>query len=331
MLSIEWKPLAITLFMLAVARPSGAVDGAVQTSNDVVAKQGNATVTLEDIDAFAARIPAGQRAGFFNSPTRIEGVITNMLLQKQMADEARKSGLDRDPLVARQLALAADEALSKARMQQFKDTIKLPDFDQLAHEDYIAHKEKYIKRGQIVVKHVLVSTKTRSEDDARKLAETIEKEAKAQPDQFDALVDKYSDDPGKETNHGEMADAGDSSKYVPEFAAASSALKKVGDISPPVKSTFGFHVVKLTERTTDAARSFAEVKPEIVSRLRNEYIDKQVRTYSDTLRNQPLDANEANVASLRSRYGQVSSVSADAEGGTVGATPDAGGNPSGKR
>lgn len=302
------KSLIVLLLVLSAAKMSIAAADESNLPAGVVAKQGDATVTMDDIDAFAARIPKEQRAGFFNSPVRIEGVITNLLLQRQLAAEARKAGLDRDPLVARQLAMAEDEALGKVRLQRVKDDLKLPNFEELAQEEYIAHKEKYIKRGQLVVKHVLISTKTRSDDEAKKLAETVDQEAKAHPDQFDALVGKYSEDPSKESNHGTMEDAGDASKYVPEFAAASSALKKVGDISPIVKTSFGYHIIKLTERTTDAPRAFAEVKQEIVVRLRSDYIDKQMRTYSDTLRNQHLDANPDLVASLRTRYGEAQAV-----------------------
>lgn len=303
------KSLLVSLLALTFAQMSMAADPAgSDLPAGVVAKQGDASVTLDDIDAFAARIPVEQRAGFFNSPTRIEGVITNLLLQKQLAAEARKEGLDRDPLVVRQIALAEDETLGKVRMQRYKDALKLPSFDELAQEEYVAHKEKYVQHGELVVQHVLISTKSRSEDEAKKLAETVETEAKAHPDQFESLVEKYSEDPSKGSNIGEMEDAGNASKYVPEFAKASAALKKVGDIAPIVKTQFGFHVIKLIKRTTDMQRSFADVKPEIVARLRSEYIDKQVRTYSDGLRNQPLDANPDLVASLRTRYGETQAV-----------------------
>lgn len=300
----NWMIASLSLLMgthaaiAADAAPTGA-------PSTVLAKQGGAVVTLEDMDAFSARIPEGQRAGFFNSPTRIDGVITNLLLQKQLAAEARKAGLDHDPAVQRQVALAAEEALGNVQLQRFKANIKLPDFSQLAQEDYIAHKKNYLVRGKQEVQHILISTKTRSEADAKALAETVTQEAKAHPDQFDALVEKYSDDPSKTSNQGHMDNAGDATKYVPEFAAAASALKAVGDISPPVKTSFGFHVMKLIARTSDTQRSFAEVKGDIIEQLGKEYSEKQMRTYTDTMRNLPLDGNAEMLATLRTRYGEA--------------------------
>lgn len=298
---------AVLLCVLAVTVCTGAM-ASENTPSIVVAKQGDAIVTLDDIDAFADRMPAAQRPAFFNSPVRIQGVITNLLLQKQLAKQARTSGLDKDPIVARDTEMAKEETLSKARVERFKTELKLPDFGELAQEDYIANKSKYVDHGKLVVKHVLISTKDRSEDQAKAIAETVVSDAKAHPDQFDALVEKYSDDPSKKVNKGVIEDAGDASRYVPEFAAASSALKKPGDVSPPVKTSYGFHVIKLMERTSDKPATFAEVKDQIVSRLRSEYIEKQVRTFTDTLRNLPIDANASLVASLRTRFGDAQKI-----------------------
>ena len=274
------------------------------TPSTVVAEQGGVTVTLSDVDAFAKGIPEKERPGFFNSPMRIESTITTLLLQKQLAAEARKSGLDRDPSSQPQIDFAMNEALSKIRIDKLKADLRIPDFTALAKEEYIGHKEKYVIPGKLDVKHILISTKSRSDDEAKALAETVEKEAKAHPDQFDALVEKYSEDPSKAANHGVMTEAG-SNRYTPAFADAAKALKNVGDISPVVKTQYGYHILKLTARTPDVQQKFEDVRAQIVERLRTDYIDKAVRTHTDEIRNRPLTANKDLVASLRSRYGEA--------------------------
>ena len=310
------QPFPLCLFLtLVLAAPictaGGPSPGAPST---VVASQGGAIVTLEDLDAFANGIPEAQRAGFFNSPTRIENLITQLLLQKQLAAEARANGLDKTPLVRKQVALAEEDALGKARMQQVRDDLKLPDFDELAQEEYQAHKESHVVHGTLDVEHILIGTGKRSEAEAKALAETVEKEAIAHPDRFEALVEKYSDDPSKADNHGLMHDAGDSKKYVREFAEAASALKKPGDLSPIVKTSYGFHILKLVKRTADRTPTFADVKKEILAKLRSDYLDKQVKLHADTLRNLPLDANAELVASLRTRYLDASKSAPDGGG-----------------
>lgn len=295
-------PLCATF--IAVVSCGIGLGNAAESPSTVVAKQGGAIVTLTDIDAFAEGIPKEQRPGFFDDPNRLENLIATLLMKKQLVAEARAQGLDRDPAVQMQIAAAEEDALSKARMTRFKADIQVPDLNQLAKETYLGNKTKYVTPGKLVVKHILISTKEHTGAEAKALAEKVEKEVKAQPDQFDALIEKYSEDPSKGANHGVMENAG-GEQYHPAFAAASRALKKPGELSPLVETSFGFHIIKLVERTPDKQQTFDEVREQIVKKLRAEYIDKTVRGHTDGLRNQPIDANPELVASLRARYGNT--------------------------
>jgi len=288
--------------------------GRPDARGEVVATQGSATVTMADIDAFADRIPEAKRPGFFSSPQRIETMLTGLLLQRQLADEARKLGIDKDPALTKDGKASDDEALAAARIERFKTDLALPDFGKLAQEEYIAHKETYGIPADLTVQNVLVKIKDRGDGKtpmdrteqiaaAKAIADKVATEATAHPDRFDALIDTYSEDPDKATGKGRVEDAGSATKYAKEFAAASRALKNVGDVSPATRTTYGFHVIKLLDRKPAQQHAFAEVKDEIVARLRTEYVEKQVRLHTDTLRNLPIDANEQAVASLRARYG----------------------------
>jgi peptidyl-prolyl cis-trans isomerase C len=268
----------------------------------VVAKQGDAIVTLADIDAFAVRIPEKERPGFFDNPQRLENLILQLLSQKQLAAEARKANLDKTPAVRSQIDMATDEVLSRARMENLKAGVKVPDFEARAKEEYIGHKDVYVIAGDLTVQHILISTKSHEDNDAKALAETVAKEAKAHPDQFDALVEKYSEDDSKANNKGIMKGVSKTG-FVASFVDASKALKKPGDISAPVKTKYGYHVIKLISRTPDQQQTFAQVHDRIVERLKADYVAKTVQTHVDEIRNQHIDANQTLVESLRTRYG----------------------------
>lgn len=279
------------------------------TAGVIVAKQGIAVVTLADIDAFADTIPENRRAGFFNSPERIQTAIQNLLLDKQLAAEATQSGLDKQPLVKVQLQLAVDSALAKIRMQQFTKDIKQPDFDALAHERYISEKEKYVIPGRIDVQQILFSTNSQSEEEAKTKAEAALKEAKAHPEQFSELIEKYSDDPAKDSKHGLATDA-ESKEYPAEFSQAAKSLKQIGSISPVVNTQRGYYILKLNKRIPEQQQSFADVREKILAELSAQYISKQTGGHTDELRNLPIDANADVVGSLRTRYheGEVPQV-----------------------
>ncbi len=267
----------------------------------VVASQGGVQVSLQDIDAYAAKIPEKDRGGFFDSPKRIENVIMGLLLKKQLAAEARAAKLDAEPDVQAQIRQATDDTLARVDLEHFRKNLKLPDFGELAHEYYLSHPDEYIVRGEIDVKHVLVSTKDRSKAEAQSRIDEVEATAKAHPDQFDALLEKYSDDPSKKDNHGLIENA-TSGKMVERFAKAAEALKKPGDISPVVESSFGYHVLKLISRKPDTKRSFEDVRPALVEKLRNDWIDQQVAEHTGAMRGNKLDASPDLVASLRTRF-----------------------------
>jgi peptidyl-prolyl cis-trans isomerase C len=267
----------------------------------VLARQGGVDVTLQDVDAFAQKIPEKERAGFFDSPTRIQNMIMSMLQSRQLATAAHAAKLDEDPIVQRRMQQVGEEVLAAVQIENFRKQLKVPQFDTLAQEYYTVHKEEFRVPGAVEVKHVLVSTKQRSDDEAKSRIGEVSAAAHAHPDQFDALVEKYSDDPSMKDNHGLIPDAA-STKMVAPFAKAAAALKTPGEISPIVKTDYGYHVLKLVSRAPDKQQTFAEAKPKLVVKLRQEWIDKQVKDYTDNLRGQSLDANPELVASLRDRY-----------------------------
>ena len=160
-------------------------------------------------------------AGFFDNPKRIESVIMGMLQKKQLAAEARAAHLDRDPAVKAQIELAVTTALAKAQVEQHRKQLKLPDFKQLANEYYLGHKDEFVIKGNVTVEHVLIGTKDKAhtESEAHALADKVYAEAKAHPDRFEALVEKYSDDPSKANNKGRIENA-QSPKMAHAFAEA---------------------------------------------------------------------------------------------------------------
>jgi parvulin-like peptidyl-prolyl isomerase len=268
---------------------------------NVVARQGTAQVTLEDIDAWAQRMPEADRAGFFDNPKRIQSVILNLLLTRQLAQEARDEKLDRDAQVKLRLQQAADDVLAHQQMEHVRKDLKLPDFSGMAQEYYLSHKADYAKRGAVDVQHVMVSATEHSDADAKARIGEVEAAARAHPEHFDALVEKYTDDAASKANHGLIEDAA-LAKKGPAFAKAVVDLKNISDVSPVVKSDNNYYVLKLVARKADEPQSFEQVRDGLIEKLRKDYIDRQVSDHTDQLRNKPLDANPDVVASLRTRY-----------------------------
>ena len=296
-------------------------------ADDVVVTRGGVSVTLQDVDTYVTRVPKEQREKFIDSPARIREMLNSMMLTKQLAAQARSGHLDQRADVASQMRAAQDEVLARARMADFMDAITVPDLSELVAEQYAAHKELYKVPAIVDVSQVLIAAdKVRSDDEAKALAEKVRAEALANPKNFDALVEKYSDDNSKAENHGLMKDA-TSKSYVQEFRDASAALKTIGEISPVVKTTYGYHVIKLLARTPERQQSLAEVREQLTASIREQYIANQRREFVNGLTNEKLDVNPATLDTRRDRYDEAGNVKKTAAsppakgGGTTPAPP----------
>ncbi len=298
------KHLKKILFVFAsITTAQMSFAGSVGTNPEaIVVRRGTATITLGDIDAYLEQhVAPKDRAGYMDSPKRIEGLLLSMLLQQQLANDARALHLEQDKDVERQIALVINELLAHRRLDQATKDLQVPNLEQLAKEKYALQKAEFIERGPVDVKHILISNKSHAPDEAAKLANEIVEEAKKNPDAFDELVEKYSEDKSKKDNAGLIVNAA-SSQYDKAFAAAASELQKPGDISPPVRSAFGLHVLKLIKRDPDRQKSFEEVHDALISQLTNDFIDQRRRDFRDKFVNEKMDANAELVASLRDRY-----------------------------
>jgi parvulin-like peptidyl-prolyl isomerase len=301
-----------------------AIAGTIQaqtSSSEAVVSRGGITITLQDIDTYVARVPKEHREKFIDSPQRIRDMLNNLMLTKQMAQQARAAHLDQQPEIQSQLRAADDEVLARARMKEFMASIKVPDLCDLAREQYISHKELYKVPAKTDVYHLLISTDIHSDSEAKALAEKARGEALADPKNFAALVEKYSEDNSKATNKGLMKDAA-SAAFVQEFREAAGALTRVGEISPVVRTSYGYHVLQLSSRSPERQQSFDEVREQLTASVREQYIDTQRRDFVNRLNNEKLDINSATLDTLRDRYDEQGNVK-------VAATPAAkgGGTP----
>lgn len=269
----------------------------------VVVSQGNAHVTLRDVDGFAEALPWDKRAAVFNSPQRIERILRNLLVTKQLSNEAEAQGLDKDPMVQAGMELASKQALAKAQVQSFtaKTQQSVPDMTELARERYLANPDSFTTPASTDVKHILISTKDRSDAEAKALAEKIHASLVKDPTKFDEDVAKYSDDDSKNNNHGLIPDA-TSGQYVENFGKAAKELKKVGQISEPVKTEYGYHILKAVKFHPASKRTFEQVRDGLVKQLKDQWVEKQVANHVDGLKSKELEPNPDMIASLRTRY-----------------------------
>jgi peptidyl-prolyl cis-trans isomerase D len=148
--------------------------------------------------------------------------------------------------------------------------------DQDLQSYYDQHRDEFRVPEQVKVTHILIKTPLPTpgakEDekaiaDARTKAEDVLKQVKAGGD-FAKLAEKYSDDPGSAKSGGELGWIG-RGRTVPEFEKAAFSLGK-GQTSDLIKSSYGFHIIRVEDKQEAHLKSLAEVKNEIEEKVKQQ-------------------------------------------------------------
>ncbi len=120
---------------------------------------------------------------------------------------------------------------------------------------------------EVTVAHIMISTRNEmSEEDAKKRIEEIHQKVK-QGESFEELARQFSQDPGSSQKGGALSRFGSGRLNSPVFEQTAFSLKNAGDISEPVKTDFGWHIIKLIERHKRA--SYEDSKQEILKRIKS--------------------------------------------------------------
>jgi len=185
-----------------------------------------------------------------------------------LAQEARKRKLDQTPAAKQMEAIQVDSVLANALQRQVSDEVKPDDAAMQAYYD--AHKSQYeqVKASHIRIRYkdsqvpVRPNEKDLTEEEALAKAQDVEKQLAGGGD-FAAIAKANSDDTGTATNGGALPPF-TRGQMVPEFEQAVFS-QQVGKISDPVKTKYGYHIIKVEERTS---KTFEEAKPEIEKQLK---------------------------------------------------------------
>ena len=149
-------------------------------------------------------------------------------------------------------------------VDKVRETIQVPDADVEAF--YTQNKAQYTTEGRVRASHILLKTEGKDEAAVKSRAEALLAQAKAAGADFAALAKANSEDEGSAVNGGDLNFFG-RGQMVPEFEQAAFAMK-AGEISNLVKTTFGFHIIKVVESQPETSRPIAEVKSELVDQLK---------------------------------------------------------------
>ena len=247
-----------------VAEKPVAEKPATPQKDYTIIKVGNDDIkNSEVLESWKNLFPGGSAPDFNSFDENIrQNVLRGLVSERLLYNEAVKSGFDKDPEVKKRIALLEKQVIMQSFMEsKAKNLISDEDLKAAYAEKVAAAKGQ----EEVKARHILVPT----EEDAKKLSEQIKKGA-----DFEKLAKEKSSDKGSGANGGELGWF-TKDKMVPEFAEAAFKLKK-GDVSEPVKSEFGWHIIKIEDRRPLQIASFDDMKESLKGELANKAVQKYI-------------------------------------------------------
>jgi len=241
----------------------------------VVLTIGEDKITAGDMDRMLESVPPQYR-NQMQTPAGRRQFADRLVSLKVMAQEGRRRKLEDTPSYKSQLALQSEQLLAQQCYQNLQATTKVDEAS--AHKYFDEHKADYL---QVKARHILIRAKGSSVPLKKDAKELSDEEALAKAKEirqklvdgadFATLAKAESDDAGSGANGGDLGTFG-KGRMVPAFEEVAFKIP-VGELSEPVKSPFGYHIIKVESRQE---KTFVDVRPEIERKLDGELINKTV-------------------------------------------------------
>lgn len=281
---------------------------------------GPITVDAADIEGYMLRMPENRRAEVRTSRDRIATIADNIFVARALAAKARALGLDKEPTVQRRLQQVQDGLLADLYVQHVEKTTPAVNLETRARELYTADPARFTQPEEVYVQHILIGLNGRTREMAQERAQKVYEEVKAGKEDFLALAARLSEDPDKKRNGGDLGYKSPNG-FVEPLIKRIAAMKTKGEVSEPVESHQGFHIVRFVDRKPAQTRKFDEVKKGIIgqekerlAKQRTEDLVTQIRSSSTvTVHLDKLDALVTSADEVLSKAAAAEAARAAAE------------------
>lgn len=239
-------------------------------SNQILAIVDGKNITRNDLDRFMMQL--GNNAARYANPEGEKILVNELVHQELFLSEALANKMDEDNEFKEQLAFEKLQLLKQYAVKKCLSEASVDDEELRAH--YEANKEEFQKPERVKASHILVDSKEK----AMVVLEEIQKGTS-----FEEAASQYSSCPSKERG-GDLGFFG-RGQMVPEFEEAAFNMN-IGEISEPVETQFGYHLIKLDEKEDGGVFELDEISFDLMKDLT---MKKQSELYSakvETLKGQ---------------------------------------------
>jgi peptidyl-prolyl cis-trans isomerase C len=223
--------------------------------NKILATVNGREITEKELQETLSKFPK-ERQGYLLSDEGKKQLLEQVISFELINCYASENGMEEDKEYKMQLEKLKKEILTQATIKKILSEVTVTDDE--VQKYYEANQETFKDEESLTAKHILVD----SFEQATNVLQNI-KDGMA----FEEAASKYSSCPSKE--QGGNLGSFTRGRMVPEFEKAAFELE-VGVVSEPVQTQFGYHLIKVEEKSEAAVKAFDEVKATIKAELLNE-------------------------------------------------------------
>ena len=238
--------------------------------HEILARVRNETLTMEKFSLMVQGMPPQYQAMVKNMPEVKNDLIRSWTETKLLCQEALDSDLDKNPVVVLKLEEMKDRILVETLISQRID-MKTPVPENEIRGYYDSHPDEFIQGELVKVQHILIRTGNDAtpEEQTKAMEQITEiQERLQQGESFMELAKEFSEDPGSKDKGGDLGYFG-KGHMVPEFEDAAFSTA-VGQVCSPVKTQYGFHLIKVNDKTEPLKISFEKISRKLEETLRAE-------------------------------------------------------------
>jgi peptidyl-prolyl cis-trans isomerase D len=163
-----------------------------------------------------------------------------------------------------------------------------------ARKYYDSNRDQFVSKQERQASHILIAVDAAAsateKEKAREKAQELSQQLKQKPDRFGELAKQYSQDPGSAGNGGDLGYFGRGTMPKP-FEDAVFAMK-AGEISAPVETQYGFHIIRLTNTKGGEGRSFEEARSQIEAELKRQRAGRKFAEIAEHFNNVVFEQSE---------------------------------------
>ncbi len=269
----------------------------------VIGKMGNVEVKTSDVRRIIDAQPPEVRKQIAGGIPELDRLVRNELVRQALLAEAKAKGLDKKPDVV----LIMDRAREQALLQVYMNDVARPPANFPSEEDvkqaYEANKAQLAVPAQFELAQIFVSSPEGADKAvatrAQKKAADVAAKAQVKGADFAKLAKENSEHKDTAPKGGDLGWLPEN-QIFPEIRVAVVKMEK-GDVSGPIRSASGWHIVKLVDKRPAGIRPLSEVQEAIVNQLRMRRAQEIERSYVEGLIGRtPQTVNQLELSKLQS-------------------------------